>query len=301
MTDNEIIAAFHAMWDNFPEGVVITQKSREIVAVNKVAAKYGLTAGIKCSSIGKPEDHKGCRCNQAVDSGETQCYAYEGPFGKAYGFWVPITEKPEWILHFSVGRAFEYEKVAIKGEKKMDSLHGLTKGTELEKAVEALALGEAKGVMMYYALARLAKEQGLNEVAAELIESANQEAVHSGFYAVLNGKYPKDFWSLMAGAQKAETAGEASIKALADKVRAAGFAAAADEMEIFAKQEGHHGVVLGKILEKYGPKKVEPAEGKKVYVCTICGYEYEGDELPDDFVCPICGQPKSVFKVKSEE
>ena len=60
MTDNEIIAAFHAMWDNFPEGVVITQKSREIVAVNKAAAKYGLTAGIKCSSIGKPEDHKGC-------------------------------------------------------------------------------------------------------------------------------------------------------------------------------------------------------------------------------------------------
>ena len=163
----------------------------------------------------------------------------------------------------------------------MDSLHGLTKGTELEQAMEALALGEAKGVMMYYALARLAKEQGLNEVAAELIESANQEAVHSGFYAVMNGKYPKDFWG-------------------ADKVRAEGFTAAADEMEIFAKQEGHHGVVIGKILEKYAPKntETEPAAQKKVYVCSVCGYEYEGDEMPDDFVCPICGQPKSAFKLK---
>ena len=297
MTDNEIIAAFHAMWDNFPEGVVITQKSREIVAVNKAAAKYGLTVGIKCSSLGKPEDHKGCRCNQAVDSGETQCYAYDGPFGKAYGFWVPITEKPEWILHFSVGRAFEYEKFTAKGGKKMESIHGLTKGTDLEQAVEALALGEAKGVMMYYALARLAKEQGLDEVAETFIASANQEAVHAGFYAVMNGKYPKDFWKLVAGAQKAETAGETTIKALADKVRAAGFTAAADEMEIFAKQEGHHGVVLGEILEKYAPK-VESVEGKKVYVCSVCGYEYEGDEVPDDFVCPICGQPKSVFKLK---
>ena len=29
-------------------------------------------------------------------------------------------------------------------------------------------------------------------------------------------------------------------------------------------------------------------EGKKGYVCKICGYVYEGDELPEDFVCPLC-------------
>lgn len=30
------------------------------------------------------------------------------------------------------------------------------------------------------------------------------------------------------------------------------------------------------------------AEKKKGYVCKICGYVYEGDPLPDDFICPIC-------------
>ena len=25
------------------------------------------------------------------------------------------------------------------------------------------------------------------------------------------------------------------------------------------------------------------------YVCTVCGYVYEGDELPEDFECPLCG------------
>ena len=25
------------------------------------------------------------------------------------------------------------------------------------------------------------------------------------------------------------------------------------------------------------------------YVCTVCGYVYEGDELPEDYVCPLCG------------
>ena len=29
-------------------------------------------------------------------------------------------------------------------------------------------------------------------------------------------------------------------------------------------------------------------EGKKGYVCKICGYVYEGETLPDDFICPLC-------------
>ena len=36
-------------------------------------------------------------------------------------------------------------------------------------------------------------------------------------------------------------------------------------------------------------------EGKKGYVCKICGYVHEG-ELPDDFVCPLCLHPASDFE-----
>lgn len=35
--------------------------------------------------------------------------------------------------------------------------------------------------------------------------------------------------------------------------------------------------------------KPKPETKKKTgYVCKICGYVYEGDELPPDFVCPLC-------------
>ncbi|MDD6276024.1 MAG: flavin reductase [Clostridia bacterium] len=35
--------------------------------------------------------------------------------------------------------------------------------------------------------------------------------------------------------------------------------------------------------------KPKPTDQKKKgFVCKICGYVYEGDTLPDDFVCPIC-------------
>ncbi|HIY33850.1 MAG TPA: flavin reductase [Candidatus Eubacterium faecigallinarum] len=35
---------------------------------------------------------------------------------------------------------------------------------------------------------------------------------------------------------------------------------------------------------------------KKGFVCQICGYVYEGDELPEDFVCPICKHSADAFK-----
>ncbi|MDY4973101.1 MAG: ferritin family protein [Erysipelotrichaceae bacterium] len=34
--------------------------------------------------------------------------------------------------------------------------------------------------------------------------------------------------------------------------------------------------------------------------CKVCGYVYEGDELPEDYVCPLCKQPASAFE-KVEE
>ncbi|MBP3816103.1 MAG: flavin reductase [Firmicutes bacterium] len=45
---------------------------------------------------------------------------------------------------------------------------------------------------------------------------------------------------------------------------------------------------------------IKPAPGetekKKGWVCKICGYIYEGDELPEDFICPICKHPASDFE-----
>ena len=41
----------------------------------------------------------------------------------------------------------------------------------------------------------------------------------------------------------------------------------------------------------YYQNNVKPkpqTEGKKGYVCKICGYVYEGNELPEDFICPLC-------------
>ena len=43
------------------------------------------------------------------------------------------------------------------------------------------------------------------------------------------------------------------------------------------------------------PQAAAPS-AKKRWVCRICGYVYEGDFLPDDFICPLCKHPASDFE-----
>ena len=66
---------------------------------------------------------------------------------------------------------------------------------------------------------------------------------------------------------------------------------------------GTHGMFICSVTESrvisdkdtmtyaYYHQNVKPKpqiEGKKGYVCKICGYVYEGDTLPEDFICPLC-------------
>ncbi|MBR2643418.1 MAG: flavin reductase [Lentisphaeria bacterium] len=74
---------------------------------------------------------------------------------------------------------------------------------------------------------------------------------------------------------------------------------------------GSHGMFICSITEarvlshvetmtySYYQENVKPkpqTEGKKGFVCKICGYIYEGDELPADFVCPLCKHSAADFE-----
>ena len=45
------------------------------------------------------------------------------------------------------------------------------------------------------------------------------------------------------------------------------------------------------------PQEVGKTEDSQtIWRCRICGYEYVGEELPDDFICPLCKHPASDFE-----
>ena len=75
-----------------------------------------------------------------------------------------------------------------------------------------------------------------------------------------------------------------------------------------------HTLFIGKIIEadKFNDKKemtygyyqenkeellkVKTDKGNTAWVCTVCGYVYYGEEVPEDYTCPICGVDRTLFK-----
>ena len=77
------------------------------------------------------------------------------------------------------------------------------------------------------------------------------------------------------------------------------------------KDLGTHGMFICSVTEArvinnvetmtytYYQKNVKPkpeAQGRKGFVCKVCGYVYEGDTLPDDFICPLCKHGANDFE-----
>ena len=61
----------------------------------------------------------------------------------------------------------------------------------------------------------------------------------------------------------------------------------------------YHKVIKGKSPEKAPTHIAEAAAPQKKarkFRCKVCGYEYEGESLPDDIVCPICGVGADEFE-----
>lgn len=180
-------------------------------------------------------------------------------------------------------------------------IYAKTKGTSLEKTIQGQSQAELSGAGMYFALARAAKGHHMDDVAKEFTELAVEHAAQASYYAMLAGRYPlgeeKDYWQFVKGLSKAEEFGEKAISGLALKAEEAGLADIAPTVREFAAQHKRHAEVTKRFVEAYAPE-ISRDNTKSRYVCSVCGYVYEGDfdKEPDTFTCPICTMPKSAFK-----
>ncbi len=74
------------------------------------------------------------------------------------------------------------------------------------------------------------------------------------------------------------------------------FIAVVTDMEVLSESPS---ATYSYYLENIKPKPEaagKTPDGKTVWRCKICGYEYTGEELPEDFVCPVCKHPASDFE-----
>ncbi len=74
------------------------------------------------------------------------------------------------------------------------------------------------------------------------------------------------------------------------------FVGTISDMEVLANTESCTYTYYQNNIKPKPQKVGETKEGKVVWRCTICGYEYEGDPIPEDFICPLCKHPASDFE-----
>ena len=72
------------------------------------------------------------------------------------------------------------------------------------------------------------------------------------------------------------------------------FIASVDDMEVLTSDPSASYAYYQSSIKPKPEQK--PDQGKTAWRCTVCGYIYEGEELPGDFICPLCKHPASDFE-----
>lgn len=74
------------------------------------------------------------------------------------------------------------------------------------------------------------------------------------------------------------------------------FIAAVEDMEVLSDVPSTTYTYYQSHIKPQPKAEDAPKAGKTFWRCRICGYVYDGEELPEDFVCPICKHPASDFE-----
>ena len=102
-TTEELIEAFHMMWDNYPEQVRLINRTFLVLAGNPAYLDAGGKIGVHCNKEGDPEGHRGCRAMAALKAKETRSVktVFNGVAWES--FWVPVAGEDDYYIHFTNG------------------------------------------------------------------------------------------------------------------------------------------------------------------------------------------------------
>ena len=97
--ENDVILAFHLMWDRFPGIARLINNRHVILASNKAAEEKGFTDGAVCARVGSPESHKGCMANLTL---KTQTAQLDRKLEDRIRGWVPLEGHKDLFVHFTL-------------------------------------------------------------------------------------------------------------------------------------------------------------------------------------------------------
>ncbi len=182
------------------------------------------------------------------------------------------------------------------------------KGTQTEQNLLKSFAGESQARQRYDMFAKIAKKEGLEQIAAIFEETALNEKEHAKiFFRFLEGgmveitaSYPAGVESTTLENLKAAADGENEewselYPHFADVAEKEGFPEIAAAYILIAKVEKEHEARYRKLYENLERGKVFKRNGKIIWKCRNCGYLHESEEAPK--VCPVCKHPQAYFEM----
>jgi rubrerythrin len=182
------------------------------------------------------------------------------------------------------------------------------KGTKTEQNLLKAFAGESQARMRYDYFAKVAKQEGLEQIAAIFAETSLNEKEHAKrFFKFLEGgmveitaSYPAGVIGDTMANLKASADGEHEewtelYPVFADIAQEEGFPEVAAAFRMIAKVEKAHEARYRKLYENLEKGLVFKRGDKVVWKCINCGYLHEGEAALEK--CPACLHPKSYFEI----
>lgn len=188
----------------------------------------------------------------------------------------------------------------------MNSLNG----TQTEKNLLKAFAGESQARNRYEFFAKVARKEGLEQIAALFEETAINERSHAKqFFKLLDGGPVEITAKYVAGETgttlenlKAAAEGESEewndlypeFSRIAEQE---GFIKIASLFKSIAKIEKTHEERYRKLYKNLEEGKVFEREGKVVWKCIVCGFLHESKKAP--LKCPVCDHPQAYFEIEA--
>lgn len=185
------------------------------------------------------------------------------------------------------------------------------KGTRTEQNLLKAFAGESQAKNRYEFFAKQAKAEGLEQIAALFMETAENERSHAKqFFKQLEGgmveitaSYPAGVIGTTLDNLKAAADGENEewtdlYPEFAKIAEEEGFKKIAVLFKSIAKVEKHHEERYRKLYQNLEEGKVFKREDKVVWKCRVCGFLHESTQPP--LKCPVCDHPQAYFEIEVE-
>lgn len=169
-------------------------------------------------------------------------------------------------------------------------------GTQTQKNLLAAFSNECQAYVKYKMIASMIEDEGYDQIAGFLEETARNEKEHAEvFYKLVMGESDSPEEALKTSANNENYEWTDMYKNFAEVAKEEGFPEIAEQFERISRIELRHEERFLKLLENIKKERCFKRDEEQNWVCRKCGNLHVGLEAPEK--CPVCGHKQEDYEI----